>query len=74
MHGDNIEVAFNHIDTIRLGNGVLGLEDAVERLALVKEFRLRRVDVFARVFGFLHDASSESDDLACDIVERENDS
>ena len=45
VHGDNVGVAFDHIDTVLLGDGLLGLIDAVELVVLMVDLAVGRVDI-----------------------------
>ena len=45
VHGNNVGVAFDHIDAVFLGDGFLCLINAIQFAFLVVDFRIGRVDV-----------------------------
>ena len=52
-HGDDVEVTFYQEHLVIFGNGLLGLEQAVEFVFLVVDVRFGRVDVFSDAFCLL---------------------
>ena len=46
MHGNNVGVAFDHINIILLGNGTLSLIDAIEFVVFMIDFAIGRIDIF----------------------------
>ena len=75
VHGDDVRVALHQVAAVLLDDGLLGLVDAVEFVALVVDFRLGRVDVLhldALGGGGQH-APAEGHDLAAQRVEGEDD-
>ena len=66
VHGDDIGIPFHHVDKVFLGDGLLGLVDAVKGLFLVIYLAVGRVDVLlAYALGAaVQNSSAKSDDLS----------
>ena len=68
VHGDDVGVSLHHVDAVLLGDGSLGLKDAVQFVVLVVDDGVGGVDVFL-VYAFgarIEDAAAESHHLAAD--------
>ena len=71
-HGDDVDIAFDRDDARAFVRRLAGGSDVVERCALVKERRLRRVEIFRRDL-LLQRAAAEGDHPAAPIADREHD-
>ena len=73
MHGNHIRVAFHQEAAISLYDRLLGEIDPVKLIALMINLTFGRVDIFGRLFVFLQDASSESNNFSTERMDRKND-
>ena len=70
VHGHHVGVALHHIDEVRLRDGLLGFEEAVEFFLLAVDAALGGVDVFLAdaLGGGVEHASAEADHFARDAA------
>ena len=73
VHGDDVDVAFDEVALVGLGDGCAGLEEAVEGAGLVVDVAVGRVDVFGGLLLGAEDAAGEAEDAAGDAVDGEHD-
>ncbi|TSE23007.1 hypothetical protein Taqua_01934 [Tepidimonas aquatica] len=67
----HVHVAFHHQRAAGLADGLAGLEEAVQFLALVKQRRFRGVEVFG--LAAVEHAPAKADHLALDVADGEHD-
>ncbi len=70
-HGDDVDIALDRDHARAVMRGLSRIGDVVERAALVKERRLRRIEVFRRHL-LVERAAAKGDDLAAPVADRKH--